>query len=99
MYDANRREFLKVALAGLAMGRSVIAAEEKSPSGIPMRPLGRTGEKVTIIALGGWHIGSVDDDQEAIAIVWNWPKSASAQCCSKLRLPFSSTDCSSHASP
>jgi predicted aldo/keto reductase-like oxidoreductase len=25
-----------------------------------MRPLGRTGEKVTIIALGGWHIGSVD---------------------------------------
>jgi len=69
MYDANRREFLKVALAGLAMGRSVIAAEEKSPSGIPMRPLGRTGEKVTIIALGGWHIGSVDDDQEAIAIM------------------------------
>jgi len=60
---------MKVALAGLAMGRSVIAAEEKSAAGIPMRPLGRTGEKVTIIALGGWHIGSVDDDQEAIAIM------------------------------
>jgi hypothetical protein len=67
MYDTNRREFIKVAFAGLAMGRSVIAAEEKSADGIPTRRLGRTGEKVTIIALGGWHIGSVDDDQEAIA--------------------------------
>lgn len=69
MRDTNRRDFLKAAVAGLAMGRSVIAAQEVGPSGIPTRTLGRTGEKVTIIALGGWHIGAVKDDSEAIRIM------------------------------
>jgi aryl-alcohol dehydrogenase-like predicted oxidoreductase len=31
--------------------------------------LGRTGEQVSILCLGGWHIGSVKDDQEAIRIM------------------------------
>ncbi len=69
MFDTNRRDFLKAAVAGLAMGKSVIAAQENGPSGIPTRPLGRTGEKVTVIALGGWHIGAVEDHGEAIRIM------------------------------
>jgi len=36
---------------------------------IPTRPLGRTGANVSIIALGGWHIGDVADKSEAIRIM------------------------------
>jgi len=71
MTDANRREFLKAAAAGLAMagiGSRVLAAQEDSPAGLPKRPLGKTGEKVSIVGLGGWHIGSIPQP-EAIAIV------------------------------
>lgn len=34
-----------------------------------MRPLGKTGVHVSLIALGGWHIRSVKDDHEAIKIM------------------------------
>ena len=33
------------------------------------RPLGRTGVNVSILCLGGWHIGTVKDEQEAIRIM------------------------------
>ena len=36
---------------------------------IPTRPLGRTGANVSIIALGGWHIGDVADKSEAVRIM------------------------------
>jgi predicted aldo/keto reductase-like oxidoreductase len=36
---------------------------------MPMRDLGRTGEKVSILCLGGWHIRSVKDDAESIRIM------------------------------
>jgi len=36
--------------------------------GIPLRPLGRTGVEVTAIGLGGYHIGLVKDDNEAIRL-------------------------------
>src|SRR5262249_19399453 len=32
-------------------------------------PLGKTGVNVSILCLGGWHIGSVKDEQEAIKIM------------------------------
>ena len=35
------------------------------------RPLGSTGEKVSAIGLGGFHIGQVKDDNEAIRIIRN----------------------------
>jgi len=72
MNDANRREFLKAAAAGLAMagfGSPVLAAEERGSHGVPRRPLGKTGEKVSIVGLGGWHIGAVGEQREAIAIM------------------------------
>jgi aryl-alcohol dehydrogenase-like predicted oxidoreductase len=37
--------------------------------GIPYRTLGRTGERVSLIGLGGAHIGRVHDEAEAIRIV------------------------------
>lgn len=70
MNSANRRQFLKAAAAGLAMavGSPVLAAQEESPAGVPVRPLGRTGEKVSIAGMGGWHIGTPPEN-EAISIM------------------------------
>jgi len=65
----NRRDFVTAALAGLALGRGVLASQRQSRLGIPTRPLGSTRERVTIIALGGWDIGNVADKSEAVAIM------------------------------
>jgi aryl-alcohol dehydrogenase-like predicted oxidoreductase len=71
MSTTNRREFLQATGAGLAlagMGSSVLADQQDSPAGIPTRPLGKTGERVSIVCLGGWHIGTLPE-QEAIAVM------------------------------
>jgi predicted aldo/keto reductase-like oxidoreductase len=71
MAQSNRREFLRQAAAGLVLSplaASVLAAQETGSSGLPQRPLGKTGQKVSIICLGGWHIGSIPEN-EAIAIM------------------------------
>jgi aryl-alcohol dehydrogenase-like predicted oxidoreductase len=65
----SRRTFLQTALAGLAMGRVLLQAQQPGPGGIPTRPLGHTGVRIPIIGLGGWNIGAVRDDNEAIAIM------------------------------
>ena len=70
----TRREFLietaasGIALSGLA--RDVLASQQPAgAAGLPTRLLGRTGERVSILCLGGWHIGSVRDPAEAIRIM------------------------------
>jgi aryl-alcohol dehydrogenase-like predicted oxidoreductase len=40
----------------------------QNSSGIPLRPLGRTGVDVTAISFGGYHLGLVEDDNEAIRL-------------------------------
>ena len=40
-----------------------------SATGLPTRVLGRTGQRVSIVCLGGWHIGSVKEDKEAVRIM------------------------------
>ncbi len=40
-----------------------------SKSGIPCRTLGRTGEEVSIVGLGGAHIGIQDDENDSIQII------------------------------
>src|SRR3984957_12904796 len=66
----TRREFLETA-AGVTVAGSLLprvwAAETKN--GIPYRTLGKTGENVSCIGLGGYHIGNQSDGQESIRIV------------------------------
>jgi predicted aldo/keto reductase-like oxidoreductase len=38
-------------------------------NGIPYRPLGRTGELVSLVGVGGYHLGRQADEQETIRIV------------------------------
>jgi aryl-alcohol dehydrogenase-like predicted oxidoreductase len=64
MTDSNRREFLKNSTVGLALANlasTVLAEQQDSGAGIPKRPLGKTGEMVSILCLGGWHIGSIEE--------------------------------------
>jgi aryl-alcohol dehydrogenase-like predicted oxidoreductase len=68
----NRREFLQAAVAGAAtvsLSGLSEAAQERNNQGLPARRLGRTGVNVSILCLGGWHIGSVRQEQEAIRIM------------------------------
>jgi len=71
MNEWERRDFLKAAMASLAasgFGALALADQKQSPNGIPTRPLGKTGERVSIVGLGGYHIGTVPE-REAIAIM------------------------------
>src|ERR1700682_31404 len=38
-------------------------------NGMPYRTLGRTGEKVSLIGLGGYHLGTQSDPEESIRII------------------------------
>ncbi|MDQ7065999.1 MAG: aldo/keto reductase [candidate division KSB1 bacterium] len=70
----NRQEFLKRLLAGLAAGlfepvvrsAETLMAEEEP---VPQRTLGRTGVRVPILALGGYHIGRIRDEAEAMRMI------------------------------
>jgi uncharacterized protein len=71
MSPVDRRQFLQAAAASLAaagFGTDALADQEPHPAGIPTRPLGKTGERVAIVGLGGYHIGTVEEKQ-AIAIM------------------------------
>jgi predicted aldo/keto reductase-like oxidoreductase len=74
MSDApnNRRDFLQASLAAgaaLSLAAGAEGADDASAKGLPTRPLGKTGERVSIICLGGWHIGAVKDENEAVKIM------------------------------
>src|ERR1700726_4889654 len=66
----TRREFLEMGVAAtLAVGAEKIAWAADTKSEVPRRTLGRTGEKVSMVGLGGYHIGSQKDEQESIRII------------------------------
>src|SRR6266478_7175901 len=71
----SRREFLGMTAASLLMAGSLSGAtkpdtksdtkSDTSPdtrNGIPYRTLGRTGEKVSVIGLGGYHLGNRSEE-------------------------------------
>jgi predicted aldo/keto reductase-like oxidoreductase len=62
--NLERREFL-TALAALSAGEALHAASD----GMIYRKLGSTGEKVSAIGLGGFHIGVPQDENEGIRII------------------------------
>jgi len=62
----SRRSFVKSAAAAAVLGAAgpqALMAETKE--GMPQRALGRTGEKVSAIGLGGYHIGKQADEAES----------------------------------
>src|SRR5437588_3482481 len=66
----NRRDFLRATLAttvAATLGREALAAETRGE--MPYRTLGKTGEKVSAIGLGGFHIGQPKDEAEGIRII------------------------------
>src|SRR6201997_1379427 len=65
----SRREFVGIAAASLLMAGTLngSAAEERK-NGIPYRMLGRTGETVSVIGLGGYHLGKQSDPAESIRV-------------------------------
>src|SRR5262245_21526183 len=66
----DRRDFLQSTVAaGAALGLSGLAEADDGSKGLPTRPLGKTGVNVSLLCLGGWHIGSVKDEKEAIKIM------------------------------
>jgi aryl-alcohol dehydrogenase-like predicted oxidoreductase len=72
----DRRDFVKgLTSVGLAMAVSRLPGltpqvwAAPGPGDIPYRQLGGTGEKVSVIGLGGWHIGKMREEQESIRIM------------------------------
>src|SRR5258707_6810135 len=55
--------------ATLAVGAEKVAWAADTKADVPRRTLGRTGEKVSMVGLGGYHIGSQKDEQESIRII------------------------------
>ena len=66
----DRRDMIRTTAGAVAAaaagGGNGSAAEEAT---IARRPLGRTGEQVSIMGLGGAHIGTQKDEQESIGII------------------------------
>src|SRR6201997_3493453 len=66
----SRRGFLGFAAASVFLaGASKDALHAESRNGIPYRTLGRTGEKVSLVGLGGYHLGKQADPQESMRII------------------------------
>jgi predicted aldo/keto reductase-like oxidoreductase len=66
--SVNRREFIGMTAASLLVAGK-LSGDTKLTNGIPYRTLGRTGEKVSLIGLGGYHLGSQSDPEESIRII------------------------------
>jgi len=65
----DRREFLKNAAVAGMVTSLYPQLSHAADAGIPYRTLGRTGEKVSIVGLGGYHIGMGSDEQESIRVI------------------------------
>ena len=65
----DRRRFLQTAAATTVMASLSKKMSHAASADIPRRTLGRTGEKVSIVGLGGYHIGMQSDEQESIRII------------------------------
>ena len=68
----TRREFVKLSVAasvvmGVAPGCAKEAKEVKNE--MPYRTLGSTGEKVSVIGLGGYHTGLQPDEEDSITLI------------------------------
>jgi predicted aldo/keto reductase-like oxidoreductase len=67
--DVSRRQFLEYSAIAAMIATFPPSTAAETRHGIPYRLLGRTGEKVSAIGLGGWHVGMQSDEQESVRIV------------------------------
>ena len=66
----HRRRFLQTAAATTVMtSLSKKFSRAAETATVPMRVLGRSGEKVSMVGLGGYHLGMQADEQESIRII------------------------------
>lgn len=70
----GRRRLLELGISAslLALVRDVGAREPQAATkgaSVPMRPLGRTGVTVSMVGLGGFHMGQAKDEAASIALV------------------------------
>ncbi|MCC6392520.1 MAG: aldo/keto reductase [Bryobacterales bacterium] len=66
----SRRAFMQKAATAAALAEQVLAqTSPASATGLPTRVLGRTGVRVSIMGIGGWHVGVIPDRKEAIRIM------------------------------
>ena len=65
----DRREFLKKAGATTVAGSLSVKLAHAADASFPYRVLGHTGEKVSLVGVGGYHIGQGSDEQQSIRIV------------------------------
>lgn len=82
-HEIPRRRFLEVAgVAALSAackkgapkgtpreGQIVVPSPTNAQSSMPRRPLGRTGATVSLVGIGGYHLGLAKNDNEATRIV------------------------------
>ncbi|HVI07460.1 MAG TPA: aldo/keto reductase [Candidatus Binatia bacterium] len=67
---STRREFLEIATATMISAGLTPAAFSDAKNEIPRRILGRTGERVSIVGIGGYHLARpYVEEQDAIRIV------------------------------
>src|SRR5579872_303390 len=67
--EVSRREFVWLAMAAsVAAGVASRSWADEQKGDMPQRTLGRTGEKVSAIGLGGFHLGT-PPEEESIKIV------------------------------
>src|SRR5579864_6652788 len=65
----DRRRFLQTAAVTTLMTTLAKNRTHAETNAMPMRTLGRSGEKVSLVGLGGYHIGMQQDEAESIRII------------------------------
>jgi len=69
MGTVSRRTFLQTTIGGATFSAfSVRGLAQSTGGGLPTRRLGRTDQQVSILCLGGGHIGAVGKQDEALAV-------------------------------
>lgn len=68
----ERRDFIKasaVTALSVALADTSAGAQQPGSDGMQYRTLGRMGEKISIVRLGGFHIGHPTDPNESVRII------------------------------
>src|SRR6266849_3407904 len=69
--DVTRRQFIEISVgAAILTGLASSAGAAESKGEVPRRTLGRTAEKVSMVAIGGFHLGKSElSESESIRII------------------------------